>query len=64
MAVNDLLVMATDGISSDFLEQPILQPPRSASVARIAAELFQECRNPHDDALVLVARVLAEGNSA
>jgi serine phosphatase RsbU (regulator of sigma subunit) len=48
----DLLVMATDGIRSDFVStvNPVLSPQI------IAAQILEEKRRDYDDALVLVAR--------
>jgi negative regulator of sigma-B (phosphoserine phosphatase) len=52
LADNDLLVLATDGIKSDFIEwlDPALAP------RQLAGTILSHCAKPIDDALVLVAR--------
>ena len=49
----DVIVAATDGVDTGFLDSIArLEPPQ-----RLAERLLAEHRNGHDDALVLVARV-------
>jgi len=52
IAGGDVLVLATDGVSTRFSERP--PPPGTA--ARIAHELLEAYAKPDDDALVLVLR--------
>ena len=50
----DILILATDGIRSDFARDVIVTDP----VQRIADRILAEHRKGTDDALVLVSRYL------
>jgi hypothetical protein len=55
MMPGDTLILATDGIKSQFEIEPpkLLQSPE-----KIAKHIFNKYRNVRDDALVLVAQLL------
>jgi hypothetical protein len=52
IAVDDVLVLATDGVSSRFSERP----PTADAVEQIAHDILHAYGRRDDDALVLVAR--------
>jgi phosphoserine phosphatase RsbX len=54
LLARDILILATDGISSDFTHAVDLEQPPQA----IADSVFVQCSKASDDALVLVARYL------
>ncbi|WP_370512217.1 SpoIIE family protein phosphatase [Skermania sp. ID1734] len=52
MHTGDLLVLVSDGIVGDYLDQVDLAKPAEV----IAAEILRRCAKPTDDAMVLTAR--------
>jgi phosphoserine phosphatase RsbX len=54
LLARDILILATDGIRSDFTHAVDLERPPQA----IADAVFVQCSKPSDDALVLVVRYL------
>jgi serine/threonine protein phosphatase PrpC len=56
LSVGDLLIMATDGIADNFVDET----PRRGTPRGIADRILKACAKDTDDALVLVARYRGE----